>query len=257
MRLRLMILSFGLTLLSCGQAPEPPPSAPSFEKSELSFKEIKTTIYIPELYNIRKTYPLIISLHGWLNNPDAHNRMFKLSDLVDSHKFIYALPEPPTLDAWNFSQPVKNLDFLIGELRRKYSIDKNRIYLVGHSAGARAAYEYAEHRDQIAGLIIIGGDGSGPKAPTNVIHIHGEDDYIVPYSFGEITFNRYIKANGCGNTPKRSDIRTGFLSMAEERIYHGCTDGKLTAFYSFKETGHYPRMGRRFVKHVTNMMLKM
>ncbi|MFD0689366.1 alpha/beta hydrolase family esterase [Actinomadura fibrosa] len=142
--------------------------------------------------------PLIVALHGGLNDPAYVERQSGLDALADSGRYAVAYPEG-LLGTWNAGaccwfarwggvDDVAFLDKLIDTLVRQGVADPSRVFLTGFSNGGGMAYRYAcERSDKIAGIAVVSGAlaiGCAPKKPVSVLAFHGTWDPSVPYTGG-------------------------------------------------------------------------
>ncbi len=131
--------------------------------------ELKTTIpvnmdyliYLPENYDEKEKWPLMLFLHG------AGERGDNL-DLVTVHgppklikngkqfPFIVVSPQCPKEQLW---QPVE-LTALLNDIEKKYKVDKDRIYVTGLSMGGFGTWALAAYTPyRFAALVPICGGG--------------------------------------------------------------------------------------------------
>ncbi len=131
--------------------------------------ELKTTIpvnmdyliYLPENYDEKEKWPLMLFLHG------AGERGDNL-DLVTVHgppklikngkqfPFIVVSPQCPKEQLW---QPVE-LTALLNDIEKKYKVDKDRIYVTGLSMGGFGTWSLAAYTPyRFAALVPICGGG--------------------------------------------------------------------------------------------------
>ena len=90
---------------------------------------------------------------------------------------------------------------LIDGVKKKLSVDPNRIYLVGHSNGGFMTHKFAcDHSDVVAAIADLAGatydDSSMCKATSkvSVLHLHGPMDDLVLYEGGDILTVKYPSA---------------------------------------------------------------
>lgn len=131
--------------------------------------ELKTTIpvnmdyliYLPENYDEKEKWPLMLFLHG------AGERGDNL-DLVTVHgppklikngkqfPFIVVSPQCPEEQLW---QPVE-LTALLNDIEKKYKVDKDRIYVTGLSMGGFGTWSLAAYTPyRFAALVPVCGGG--------------------------------------------------------------------------------------------------
>jgi polyhydroxybutyrate depolymerase len=181
-------------------------------------------IEVPKDYDPKKKYPFILSLHGYGSSSRGQLRFFPLEDLAEKHDFIYCAPD--AIDrSWNATEACcdwrgkvddsKYLRGLIEAAVKKFSIDRNRIYVTGLSNGGFMSYRMAhDHSDLIAAIVPFAGVGykiwpSKPKKPVSVLHIHGTKDSTIKWNGGttrssstsypgaEENFNNWKQFNQC------------------------------------------------------------
>lgn len=110
---------------------------------------IKYFLYVPE--GAKKGMPLVIFLHGKgeQNNIAAVKNLAPVTSVINgsvqgSEKFIFLAPASPGSQLWHESGTWGSLINLIDEIVKEYSINTNRIYLTGFSAGGCAVWELVE-----------------------------------------------------------------------------------------------------------------
>ena len=132
----------------------------------------KCRVRLPEGYNINKTYPLVIGLHGYTDNAD---RFITLWEKFDQPEFIFAVPQAPykvsgfrEARSWRITGSRGTLfakstqisgDYVaevVSELSDHYNI--NKVYLFGFSQGAAFTYIAGiKNHHLFEGLICFGG----------------------------------------------------------------------------------------------------
>lgn len=158
-------------------------------------------IYLPEDYDQKEKWPLVLFLHG------AGERGDNL-DLVTVHgppklvkngkqfPFIVVSPQCPKDQLW---QPVE-LTALLNEVEKKYRVDKDRIYVTGLSMGGFGTWSLAAYTPyRFAALVPI--CGGGEKFWVKKIkHVpiwvfHGAKDGAVPLERSQVLVDVLKKAN--------------------------------------------------------------
>ena len=209
-------------------------------------------LHVPPGYSKDSPVPLVVALHGYTSTAKNFEEWTHISEKADEEDFIVIYPNGiayPWNDAnpqaWNVGGPweewtrdtddvgfIKGLIEMIGTY---YSIDKNRIYITGHSNGARMTYRLAwELSDIIAAVAPVAGilvydKGPGPTSPVSILHIHSKNDDTVPYDGQTLEGIRYPGAEamlaywaelyGCSEEPAISNIN----DTCELRVWD-CTD---------------------------------
>jgi para-nitrobenzyl esterase len=133
-------------------------------------QEMPYRLYVPESYDPSRKYPLVVALHGYGGNQDYFfNSVHDLRALSDKHGFILVAPMGYSISGWygaplsvpgstpraNVPQvPLKpvaeerrerdlseaDVMNVLAIVRKEYSIDPSRIYLMGHSMGGMGAW---------------------------------------------------------------------------------------------------------------------
>ncbi len=114
-------------------------------------KEMEYALFVPSTYDKAKKSPLMIALHGLGSNPQQIMKYKGLTDLAEKHGYIVAAPMGYNSRGWYGARAMvkgsaddpKNLAELSEKdvmnvleiVKKDYSIDPDRIYLMGHSMG--------------------------------------------------------------------------------------------------------------------------
>jgi polyhydroxybutyrate depolymerase len=211
---------------------------------------------------------LVIALHGYTGNGRQFAYYTALHNAFGPETLI-AYPDStrttPKGDksGWNaqfccgsgWKSGVDDVAFLrtlIEELRAKYKIDKDRVFLVGFSNGAFMTQRFAvEHPELIAGVAVLSGtigttaSSLKPTTPVPMLLTHGAKDTRVMYAGGEspgdpdfdwlsfdTTTATWKQTNGCTDESA--------IVAATERVktttYQDCKAPLITVEYL--ENGH-------------------
>lgn len=160
------------------EQPAAKPSTSRIQKKTYDFKdagkEMEYALFVPTSYAKDKKTPLVILLHGLFSNPQQIMRYRGLTDQAEKHGCIVAAPmgynttggygaqgprggfnsNPPNLGELSEKDVMNVLDIV----RKEYTVDPDRIYLMGHSMGGGGTLHLAmKYPDVWAGL--------GPIAP--------------------------------------------------------------------------------------------
>jgi poly(3-hydroxybutyrate) depolymerase len=144
-------------------------TAKRIEKKTYEFKEAGKTmeyaLFVPSTYDKAKKAPLIVALHGLYGTPQniLHYRGF--TDLAEKHGYILVAPMGYNPRGW-YGQTVriarqkgdpenmaelseKDVMNVFDLVRKEYTTDPERTYLMGHSMGGggtfHIAMKYPEH----------------------------------------------------------------------------------------------------------------
>ena len=167
--------------------------------------------------------PLVMLLHGATDSAAYAFEAYHFVDKSDAEGFILVAPDAMgDRRAWQAYDPNPNDDLtflttLLDNLERSYSIDKNRIYFAGHSAGAAMTYRFAaEHGDRVAAIGVVAGtvgtvdsgltraDIPAPKYNIPLIAFHGNADPSLAIDSGRDAAAFWARAIGAGrlSSPK-------------------------------------------------------
>ncbi|GAA1805342.1 alpha/beta hydrolase family esterase [Actinomadura chokoriensis] len=155
-------------------------------------------LHVPPGTGAGRPLPLIVALHGGLNDPEYVREQSGLDEVADRQGYAVAYPEG-FLGTWNAGaccsfarwagiDDMAFLDALIGTLVRQGVADPRRVFMTGFSNGGGMAYRYACQRaERLAGIAVVSGAlaiGCTPSGPVSVLAFHGTLDPSVPYTGG-------------------------------------------------------------------------
>lgn len=128
---------------------------------------VDCSILLPRGYDPLQAHPLIISLHNELGVAVcATMPRQQLAELTDPPAVIIA---PKRIPESSFFSPVEETAIIarwLVEVRRRYHIDEDRVYLLGAGTGGDAAWQWAfAHPREFAGLLVEDAYPRVPLAP--------------------------------------------------------------------------------------------
>jgi S-formylglutathione hydrolase FrmB len=169
------------------------------------------TLFIPTSYDPATPTPLVVDLHGLNITPLMQILFDGTTDFAEEHGFIVVAPMGYSVAGWwgaRDGQAVETADenpdtgmpYAVGQLseidamhllatmRERYSVDPDRIYLMGHSMGGAGTYHLAaKYNDVWAAAVPLSGAGGIRDEETAMqfqslptLIMHGEMDSIVP-----------------------------------------------------------------------------
>ena len=151
--MRFSFLYFILTVMSLGCTYAQPE-----DKAKVKYNYL---LYLPKNYaTSNKAYPVVIYLHGssQKGNDLSKLKTYGLPQLVDKGRdfdFIIASPQCPGNKYWSTDNW---FDSLYIDLKSKYKIDVDRVYLTGVSMGGYGTYIVGmDHVDKLAALVPLCG----------------------------------------------------------------------------------------------------
>ena len=197
----LAILSLGLII-----------EGASAQSIDLGRGELPVTV--PAGYDPAEPTPLIVLLHGYTSSGARVDQYMGLSAIADDYGFLLVAPDGTRESAgdanpfWNASiaccnfyqseiDDVGYIKSIIDEMKSRYNVDSDRVYLIGQSTGGFMSYRMAyEHPETIAAIASLAGADhlerrQGPATPVLILQIHGTADATIAYRGGEIRENRY------------------------------------------------------------------
>jgi polyhydroxybutyrate depolymerase len=240
----------------------------------------------PPAATLGKPMPLIVLLHGYGSSGQGQSTYFGLDAQVAKRGFLLAKPDgthdtdgsekrywsafPPAAAP----SPVDDVAFLmalVNDVGAAYSVDPDRVYLMGHSNGAFMAYRMAcDHAETFAAVVALAGavepSRCHPSHPVSVAVVHGTEDQIIKVEGGQAGANLHygslaqtvavwMKADHCGG-PLRSVGRDDLVSNAFFRLSaiwgaetdieraSGCEDGSDVELWMIEGAGTF-RSGTR------------
>ena len=214
----------------------------------------------------KKRAPLVVMLHGRTSNgKQAASSYYGWTKLANKEGFVAVFPtalgRPTSWQAAFRGKPtvdtkflVELIDTVVGEL----SLDKDRVFMTGHSSGGFMSYSFAAmHPEKVAAIGPVAGlniSRDKPKVPVSVISFHGMADDVVAYDnehgkgakYGGMpsalaSAAAFAKHNGCAAKPERTELQKGSVLLD---TWADGTSGTRVEFYSLKGWKHGWPTGR-------------
>ncbi|MEP7376976.1 MAG: prolyl oligopeptidase family serine peptidase [Chitinophagaceae bacterium] len=159
------------------------------QTAEKFVQETQYLLYLPDGYlnDTIKKWPLLIFLHGSgesgtdLNKVKVHGPP-KLIDQGKKFPFIIVSPQAPPNTGWR----AEILKSMLDDLKRKYRVDNDRVYLTGLSMGGFGTWDLSQKfPDEFAAIAPICGGGDDSRVwklrHMPVWCFHGaKDDVVLP-----------------------------------------------------------------------------
>jgi polyhydroxybutyrate depolymerase len=177
----------------CGARETTPP-----QQFRVSGVEREAIVVVPDDYSADEPHALVFGFHGRTNENAQVRRYFGLEraaalDAIfvypqglpdDSGNFTWADPGDPADDLRDYAL----FDAILETIGEAYCIDRNAVFVVGHSLGATFANSLACARAlEVRGLASVAG-GIDPVPCTDdlaALLLHNPEDEAVPLSEGE------------------------------------------------------------------------
>ena len=160
---------------------------------------------LPENYDSKSPYPLVIAFHGTGGTYESYleNEYYNLQGAVgDEAILVYpnALASGSGVNQWNYDTDIGFFDDLMTELDSSVCYDTRQVFAVGHSSGAGITHELGCLRGNVLrGIAPVAGAllSDDCLQEVAVIQIHGESDTMVPISGVEPSRDFWVEYNSC------------------------------------------------------------
>jgi predicted peptidase len=175
-------------------------------------------VFIPQNYDAKKKYPLVLYLHGGGGRGNDNHKQFDggngyLIDFFTGDEaqarypgFVVA-PQSPMQEGWieydsiTPTRQVRLVYEMIGHLQRTYNIDSARIYVAGQSMGGFGTFAIiSEYPNMFAAGVALCGGGDPAKVSrlvkTPIWAFHGAKDEAVPVERSRTIIAAIKKAGG-------------------------------------------------------------
>ncbi len=204
--------------------------------------------------------PLVVMLHGRTSDGKAAaSSYYGWTALADKEGFVAVFPTAlgkPT--SWQpavggaATVDTRFLSELIDAVVKELALNKDRVFMTGHSSGGFMSYSFAVmHPDKVAAIAPVAGlllgDGK-PELPVSVLSFHGMADDVVAYDaeHGKAATYRgmpsamesaaaFAKHNACADKPKRTDLHAGKVHVD---TWADGKSGTRVELYSLEGWGH-------------------
>jgi predicted peptidase len=145
-------------------------------------------LFIPRAYNPKRSYPLIVFLHGGAGNGADNLKQIIEGNTNGSHVWIrdnvqreypafVLAPQAPDGETWGgpeapeLSPAARMMLEIVGSLRHKFNIDKSRLYLTGQSLGGFGTWDVIIRRPDIfAAAVPLCGSGIVKGFPFRTVY---------------------------------------------------------------------------------------
>jgi polyhydroxybutyrate depolymerase len=264
---------------------------PSSGAAEVSFGGARPfRLFVPSTYNAAFPAPLIISLHGYAQSGDKFEKYLKLTPVAEARGILYVHPDG-TADKsgtrfWNATPECCDihkpkvddngyLTSIIDQISKSYSVDPDRIYIIGHSNGGFMANTMAcLHADRFAAVVSLAGGGYAkssmckPSSPINILEIWGTKDvtFTGNHMMGKFVPGAVKTAaiwgalDHCSKTtyvlPQKLDLDSKQKgSETTQRQYTECKDNADVEFWTIAGAPHVPTLSKNFTVDIVDFLL--
>lgn len=276
-----LALSAALAFAACSSSKSDPPATTEGEADAGAAPVVggarPAKLRVPAGYDPAKPAPLLLMLHGYGTAGSLIDFYIKMTSIADEKGFLYVAPDG-TFDAtgkrfWNATDAccdygktnVDDVAYLVGlieEIKRSYSVDPARIYVMGHSNGGFMANRLAcDRADVFAAAVSVSGANFAdparckPSAPVGFLQVHGTTDQTVlfageggdgglggAYPGADTTVAIWADKNGCAKAPVAGQPIHVDSSKAgaETRVTRrdGCAKNGAAELWAIEGAGH-------------------
>lgn len=165
--------------------------------------------------------PLVFGFHGHGGNAHQASNSFNLHEAWPEALVVYpqGLPTPGKLtdkegkrNGWQSQQgdqddrDLKFFDALLKELRSRYALDAQRVFVMGHSNGGAFTYLVWAYRGKdiaaVAPCAALSTGVANKLEPKPCLHIAGKNDELVRFAWQERMMAGVKRINRCEETGK-------------------------------------------------------
>jgi len=156
-------------------------------------------LYVPPGYDPAQAAPVVVSLHGFVLNPDTQAAIGGGHQLANHEGFLVAYAQGTSYprrwnsgDTWG-ARDVDDVQFLrdlVDDLSTQAAVDRSRVYVNGFSNGGGMSVRVGcDAADFVAAIGSVAGAvvdmaSCDPSRPVPAMAFHGTADWVVPYEGG-------------------------------------------------------------------------
>ncbi|HEU4727490.1 MAG TPA: hypothetical protein VFT22_06370 [Kofleriaceae bacterium] len=225
---------------------------------------------VPGVLQSSRRFPLVVVLHDYGTDGATQKDYFNLGNFAPSDAGFLIAPEGLTdtqgKQFWNADpsccdhdhknpDDVGYLGNLIDEIRVAWPIDPKAIMVIGYGNGGSMAYRLAcERADVVSNVVVLAAPmittPCTPADPVNVLHIHGTQDSVTPYSVAGQSIQQWAVFDHCGtarSTGSAMDIDdtiAGNETLTED--VSGCPTGVSVELWTIEGGTHMPGLAVQF-----------
>ncbi len=225
-------------------------------------------VYVP-IDSDNSKAPILVVLHGTGGDARSTQKWLGFDDLADEYGFVVVYPHSPD-GQWDAGAGVLELGTgerkrrddtgyilkIIEEVTVSYSLDREKVFLVGISDGASMAFRLSCKLDGgFAGLVsvaatipVYANKNCTTAKPLSALLIHGKQDTVLPwdgieyrgvkvYLSLEESVDWLLTRNGC----ERQDADRAYqyyLGQVDRRQFKQCRDNTEVLVYRVNDGGH-------------------
>ncbi len=176
-------------------------------------KERKYNLFVPNWYNSGKQYNLVVASHGRTNSKDQVQGYMGLQKQSDNI-IVYPAGLPSgSAFSWSEKENITFFDAMIQQVANNYCINRDRVFLVGHSLGGWFTQKVGCLRWELINALAVVGSGwySGTcTGPVTSLFFQNTNDQLSSYESGLSAAKIRKTVNECSETTE--SIQIGSLS---------------------------------------------
>lgn len=223
-------------------------------------------LHVPATYQVGKPAPLLLAFHGSNGSGGSFLEGTGLHRATDPLGFLTVYPTS-AVGNWAEGCGCNNADrlgiddlgftqALIDTVSAQYTVDPDRIYVLGFSQGGLYAQRVAcEMADRVAAVAVVAATMSvplsltcAPAEPVSMLVLHGTADTVLPYqgtSQGALsilsapaTLETWRMHNNCATDLETTSEPIDANMTLQHDAYSPCSQDKEVHLYSIKGGGH-------------------
>jgi polyhydroxybutyrate depolymerase len=233
--------------------------------SEL-LRERPYTVHEPVGYDPQQPTPLVVLLHGRGSSGAEVRAYFGFDQVTTKRSILVAAPDGRRgkngKTYWDAFSADENggdrayLEAVIDDIERRFNVDRQRVFLIGHSLGGLMAQAMAcSSAARVSGIVSVSHTIArfesvcAPSRPVAVLHVHGTADETVWYQGKGLMVSVYESAriwsakNGCENAPVEGDRLDLDVSLpgAETRLTNWTCGNAAVSLWTIEGGKHLPQ----------------
>jgi predicted esterase len=105
------------------------------------------TWHLPSRYNPKKPHGVLVFLHGAISQGPpggGHHESASIGKAVDDLHYIKVGPSTYSRHEWGEPAVRKHIHYALDQVKQRFNVDENRVYIAGDSDGGRGTYAVVE-----------------------------------------------------------------------------------------------------------------
>lgn len=158
---------------------------------------IPARVYVPKNVQLsQQTLPLLVAFHGAAGDENVFLHGYgagQLKELAEKHQMIVVSPL-----TYSFLDKIEHFDVLMESVQANYSVDPQRVYLLGHSLGAMTVANISTKRaSELAAVVCFAGAvplSESAQLPKMLFYA-SPNDPVVPFPWIQLCISEALNAN--------------------------------------------------------------